>query len=32
MAYDSSGNLLVSIPSQGKVVALPDRDGDGVAE
>lgn len=27
-----AGNILVSIPSEGKVVALPDRDGDGVAD
>ncbi|MHC4196723.1 MAG: PQQ-dependent sugar dehydrogenase [Planctomycetota bacterium] len=32
MAYDPGGNLVVSIPSEGKVVALPDRDGDGVAD
>ncbi len=32
MALDPDGNLLVSIPSQGRVVALPDRDGDGVAD
>lgn len=29
---DPVGNLLVSIPAQGKVVALPDRNGDGVAD
>jgi glucose/arabinose dehydrogenase len=32
MAYDPAGNLVVSIPSQGRVVALPDRNGDGVAD
>lgn len=32
LAYDSVGNLLVSIPSQGRVVALPDRNSDGVAD
>jgi len=32
MAYDPGGNLLVSIPSQGRVVALPDNDKDGVAD
>ena len=29
MAVDPAGTLLVSVPSQGRVVALPDRDGDG---
>ena len=32
MEYDPLGNLLVSIPSQGKVVALPDRNNDGIAD
>ncbi len=32
MAVDPAGTLLVSIPSQGRVVALPDRDGDGRAD
>lgn len=32
LAFDSTGTLLVSIPSQGKVVALPDRNGDGSAD
>lgn len=32
MTYDPAGNLLVSITSQGKVVALPDKDGNGVAD
>ena len=32
MTYDSSGNILVSIPSQGKIVALPDKNGDGKAD
>jgi glucose/arabinose dehydrogenase len=32
MAFDSAGNLLVSIPSRGTVMALPDRDGDGTAD
>jgi len=29
---DNAGSLLVSIPSQGTVVALPDRDRDGIAD
>lgn len=29
---DFNGNILVSIPAQGKVVALPDKDGDGRAD
>ena len=32
LAFDPSGTLLVSIPSQGKVVALPDRNSDGSAD
>ena len=32
MAQDPEGNLLVSVPSQGRVVALPDKDRDGVAD
>jgi glucose/arabinose dehydrogenase len=32
MVSDPSGTILVSIPSQGRVVALPDRDRDGVAD
>ncbi|MCH8986933.1 PQQ-dependent sugar dehydrogenase [Patescibacteria group bacterium] len=32
MAIDPAGNLLVSITKEGKIVALPDRDGDGVAD
>jgi glucose/arabinose dehydrogenase len=33
MQFDSLGNLLVSIPSQGQVVALlPDKDGDGLTD
>jgi glucose/arabinose dehydrogenase len=32
MVSDPSGTMLVSIPSQGKVVALPDADRDGVAD
>lgn len=32
MAVDPAGTLLVSIPRQGRVVALPDRDGDGRAD
>lgn len=33
MAYDPVGNLLVSIPSQGRVTALtPDENGDGLAD
>ncbi len=32
LAFDSRGTLLVSIPSAGKVVALPDGNGDGRAD
>lgn len=32
MAFDSRGTMLVSIPSAGKVVALPDGNGDGRAD
>ncbi len=32
LAFDPAGNLLVSIPGRGKVVALPDRDHDGAAD
>jgi glucose/arabinose dehydrogenase len=32
MAVDPAGTLLLSIPSQGRVVALPDRDRDGRAD
>ncbi|MBU4233266.1 MAG: PQQ-dependent sugar dehydrogenase [Proteobacteria bacterium] len=32
LALDPNGNLLASLTSQGKVVALPDTNGDGVAE
>src|SRR3989338_3120035 len=32
MTYDPAGNIVVSIPAQGKVVALPDRNSDGVAD
>ena len=32
LALDPDGNLLVSLTHQGKVVALPDKDGDGVAD
>lgn len=32
MSYDPVGNLVVSIPSEGKVVALPDRNADGAAD
>jgi len=32
LALDPGGNLLVSLTRQGKVVALPDKDGDGVAD
>ena len=32
MLADPAGTLLVSIPSRGKVVALPDSNGDGVAD
>jgi len=32
LVEDSEGNLLVSIPSQGKVVVLPDKNADGTAD
>lgn len=32
LARDPRGTMLVSIPSQGRVAALPDRNGDGVAD
>lgn len=32
MTYDPGGNIIASITSQGRVVALPDRDGDGKAD
>lgn len=32
MVYDPAGNLLVSIPLEGEVVVLPDRNGDGQAD
>jgi glucose/arabinose dehydrogenase len=32
LVLDPSGTLLVTIPSRGQVVALPDRDGDGTAD
>jgi len=32
MTFDPNGTLLVSIPSSGTVVALPDKNGDGVAD
>jgi glucose/arabinose dehydrogenase len=32
LAFDPSGALIASIPIQGRVVALPDRNGDGVAD
>jgi len=32
LALDPAGNLLVSLTSQGRVVALPDKNGDGVAD
>lgn len=32
MIQDPAGNLLVSITKEGKVLVLPDRDGDGVAD
>ncbi len=32
LALDPDGNLLVSLTSQGRVVALPDKNGDGVAD
>ena len=32
MTWDPTGNLLVSITKEGKVLALPDKNGDGVAD
>jgi glucose/arabinose dehydrogenase len=32
LALDASGTLLASIPSQGRIVALPDADGDGKSD
>lgn len=32
MTFDYAGNIIVSIPSQGKVVALPDKNSDGIAD
>lgn len=32
LAFDPQGTLLTSIPAQGRVVALPDKDGDGKAD
>lgn len=32
MTYDPAGNIVVSIPAQGKVVALPDKNNDGIAD
>ncbi len=32
MIYDPMGNIIVSIPSRGKVVALPDKNSDGIAD
>jgi len=32
LALDASGTLLASIPSQGRIVALPDTDGDGKSD
>jgi glucose/arabinose dehydrogenase len=32
LARDQAGNLLVSVPSEGKVVAIPDKNKDGVAD
>lgn len=32
LEWSPGGTLLVSIPSQGKIVALPDKNGDGVAD
>lgn len=32
LEVSSKGTLLISIPSQGRIVALPDRDGDGKAD
>lgn len=32
LTYDPAGNLIVSVPSEGRVVALPDKNGDGVAD
>ena len=32
MVHDPAGNLLVSVPSRGKVLALPDKNTDGIAD
>lgn len=32
LSWDSGGTLLVSMPLQGKIVALPDKNGDGIAD
>jgi glucose/arabinose dehydrogenase len=32
MVFDPAGTLLVSVPSEGRVVALPDQDRDGTAD
>ncbi|MBI4637640.1 MAG: sorbosone dehydrogenase family protein [Candidatus Rokubacteria bacterium] len=32
MALDPTGTVLVSVPSEGRILALPDRDGDGRAD
>lgn len=32
LAFDPAGNLVTSIPAEGKVVALPDQNGDGIAD
>ncbi|MBI4119249.1 MAG: PQQ-dependent sugar dehydrogenase [Parcubacteria group bacterium] len=32
MTYDPLGNIIVSVPSAGKVVALPDKNNDGIAD
>lgn len=32
MAWDPAGNLLVSIPAQGRVVALPDKNSNGITD
>lgn len=32
LAYDPAGNIIVSVPSEGKVLALKDENGDGFAE
>lgn len=32
LSYDPAGNIIVSVPNEGKVLALTDKNGDGIAE